>query len=285
MVVPATTAGQHTLILNDGASNFCINITRLPAVTNDYDGQWHTTDFSINLTPDYNVTETYYSINGGPVFNVTANGQPIITSEGSNNTLEYWSMWDIYGTGTYEIPHVTINGVELDKTSPEGSMQINDGPVYTSSNFVTLTLSANDSLSGINHIRFSNDGTWDQNPWETYASINNWLLTSGDGVKTVYCQIEDNAGLVTTLSSSITLSTPQPFSNPLISTPSLSPTPTTSYTTTSSPSPSNSPSPQPSATSTVPELSVQMFLVLLALSALSIVIKYKERTNKSSENR
>ena len=45
-------------------------------------------------------TETYYFINNGAVQNVTANGQPVITTEGGNNTLEYWSTWDIYGTGT-----------------------------------------------------------------------------------------------------------------------------------------------------------------------------------------
>ena len=35
---------------------------------------------TINLTPDYNVTEIYYMINGGPAENVSANGQPVITS-------------------------------------------------------------------------------------------------------------------------------------------------------------------------------------------------------------
>jgi hypothetical protein len=275
IVVPATTAGQHTLTINDGSS-FCVNITRLPAVTNDYDGQWHTSAFNITLTPDYTVNETYYSINGGLVCNVTANGQPLITSDGSNNTLEYWSTWDIYGTGTMELPHVTLTGIELEKTAPEGSIQINNGATYTSSSAVNLTVSATDSLSGISQIRFSNDGSWDQASWEPYTSTKTWQLTSGDGLKTVYCQIEDNAGLIANLSSSIILSTPQPSPSP-----SPSATSSPSSTPTPSPAPSNSPSPEPSATPEVPELSVQMILVLLAVSTLSLAVAYKRKAPKN----
>ena len=132
VLVPTTTAGQHTLTINDGASNFCVNLTRLPTVTNDYDGLWHTSDFPINLTSDYNVNETFYSINNGPICNVTANGPPVITTENGNNTLEYWSTWDIYGTGTMELPHVTLTGIKLDKTPPTGS-------ITTSSNIVNYS--------------------------------------------------------------------------------------------------------------------------------------------------
>ena len=99
--VPPTSAGQHTLTINDGAANFCINITRLPAVTNNYTAGWYTTDTTIYLTADSNVNETFYKINNGPTFNVTANGQPVITTEGDNNTLEYWSTWNTYGTTLY----------------------------------------------------------------------------------------------------------------------------------------------------------------------------------------
>jgi hypothetical protein len=274
--IPTTPAGQHTLTINDGATNFCVNLTRLPAVTNDYDALWHTTDLTINLTPDFNVTQTYYRINNGPIYNVTANGQPVITTENSNNTLEYWSTWDIYGTGTMELPHVTLTGIELEKTAPEGSIQINNGATYTSSSAVNLTVSATDSLSGISQIRFSNDGSWDQASWEPYTSTKTWQLTSGDGLKTVYCQIEDNAGLIANLSSSIILSTPQPSPSP-----SPSATSSPSSTPTPSPAPSNSPSPEPSATPAVPELSVQMILVLLATATISLAVAYKSKAPKN----
>jgi cell division septation protein DedD len=255
----------------------------LTTVANDYDGLWHATSVIINLAPDFNVTQTYYRINNGPIENVSANGQPFISSEGSDNTLEYWSTWDIYGTGAMELPHVTLTGIQLQTTPPAGSMLINGGDTSTSSSNVTLTVSATDSLSGISQIRFSNDGTWDQATWEQYTNTVNWQLTSGDGAKTVYCQIQDNAGLITTLSS-IILSNPQPMSSPsplTTSNPSPTPippvTPSPSANVISSPSPIISPSPEPSAAPQAPELSIQIVFVLLALSTILFVVNYKRK--------
>lgn len=282
VLVPTTTAGQHTIAINDGASNFCVNLTRLPTVTNDYDGLWHTTDFAINLAPDFNVTQTYYKINNGTVYNVTANGPPVITTENCNNTLEYWSTWDIYGTRTMELSHVILTGIQLEKTASGGTIQINNGATSTSSSNVTLTVNATDSISGVSQIRFSNDGIWDQIAWEQYTSTKTWQLTSGNGLKTVYCQIEDNAGLIANLSSSIVLSTPQlsPSSSPS-ATISPSSTQSPSSTPTPSPAPSESSSPEPSATPAVPELSIQMILVLLATAAISLAVAYKRKAPKN----
>ncbi len=282
--VPTTTAGQHTLTINDGTS-FCVNITRLPTVTDDYNNSWHTTDFPINLTPDYNGTQTYYSINNGPVQNVAADGQPVITTEGSNNALEYWSTWDVYGTGAVNLQNVTLTGIQLDKTPPQGSIEIDNGATVTSSSVVTVTVSASDSISGISQITLSND----QVSWETYTGPESWSLTSGDGVKTVYCQIQDNAGLITTLSSSIILSTEQPSPSmspsvtstvspePTFPSPSPSATPNPSPNVISSPSPSISPTPEPSATFQVPELSIQIILAMLALSTILFVVNYRRK--------
>src|SRR3972149_12173118 len=65
-----------------------------PTTSDDYDRLWHTSDFTITLTATDNtaVIATYYRINNGPIQNVTANGQPFITTEGADNTLEYWSV-------------------------------------------------------------------------------------------------------------------------------------------------------------------------------------------------
>ena len=288
IVVPTTFAGRHRLTINDEVSSFSVNMTRLPTIANDYTGGWHTADATINLTPDFKVNETFYRINNGPISNVTASGQPVITTEGSENILEYWSTWDVYGTGIMELPHVILAGIQLQKTSPAGSIQINDDATLTALSTVTLTISATDSLSGLNLIRFSNDGNWDQIPWENYTNIKNWQLAGGDGLKTVYCQIEDNAGLVTSLSSSITLIPPQPlqispsgnsspFATQSPSAPSPSPTLVPSSNSTATPSSGNSPSPLSSAAPVVPEFSVQMFLVLLALATFSIGVAYKRK--------
>ena len=68
-----------------------------PTTTDDYNGEWWTSDFTINLSASdyFGVNQTYYKINGGATKTVAANGQPQITTESANNTLEYWST-DMY---------------------------------------------------------------------------------------------------------------------------------------------------------------------------------------------
>jgi hypothetical protein len=52
----------------------------------------------------------------------------------------------------------------------------------------------------------SNDGTWDIEPWEDLSTTKGWTLTAGDGMKTVYLQIKDEAGLLSsTYSDTIVL--------------------------------------------------------------------------------
>ncbi len=237
-IVPTTTAGQHTITINDGNSNFCVNLTRLPTVANDYVNGWHASDITINLTPDFAVNETFYSINGGPIFNVTANGEPTITTEGSNNTLEYWCTWNIYGSGLNELPHVTITGIQIDKTPPTGNITT---PSVTETPIITLTLSATDATTGIAQMRFSNDNSSWSN-WEPYSSSKTWTLQGGDGQKTVFVQFMNNAGLTSTFNYTLTLE-------------ALQPTATQTPTSISSPTPTQTPTPSPSPEPTNPTLS------------------------------
>jgi hypothetical protein len=90
--------------------------------------------------------------------------------------------------------------VNIDKTPPTGSLTINDGAASTYSTTVTLRITANDPLSGVAEMRFSNDGrTWSD--WEGFQSTRSWDLTrfggsSSSGLKTVYAQVRDRAGNV-----------------------------------------------------------------------------------------
>jgi len=88
-----------------------------PVTTDDYYEEWHTSDFTITLTAvddESGVTETYYRINDGTTKTVTDDGQPLITTEGADNTLEYWSV-DNAGN---EEPSNLLTGIKLDKTPP-----------------------------------------------------------------------------------------------------------------------------------------------------------------------
>ena len=90
-----------------------------PVTSDDYDGLWHNADFVIALTAidvgTSGVDDTYYSINGGAVMTVSTDGQPLMTTEGVNNTLEYWSE-DL--SHNEELPHNMLYGIKLDKTAP-----------------------------------------------------------------------------------------------------------------------------------------------------------------------
>jgi len=205
--VPATTGGRHSLVIRDENTDFVVYIARMPSTTNNYDGSWHNANFTITLTPDPANSETYYRTNGGAMLRVSADGQPAITTEGSNNTLEYWSVDEL---GIEVFPHKTLTQVKLDKTAPVGSIQIGNGGNYTTSTSVTLTLTATDLLSGVSQIRLSNDGVWDTEAWETPSTTADWTLTMGSGEKTVYFQIMDNAGLTSLYSASIMLDMVKP---------------------------------------------------------------------------
>jgi cell division septation protein DedD len=228
----------------------------IAGLTSDsYDGVWHLADFNLNLTiPDPSaIAETYYKINNGTTKTVSVNGQPRITAEGANNTVEYWSK-DL--AGIEEFPHKILTDIKLEKSAPVGSIVINNGEASTVSVSVVLTLSSN-STSIVSQVRFSNDGVWDSEIWESPSTSKAWTLTSGDGTKTVYYQIKDYAGLTSSYSSAITLqsTTPTPSPSPTpTSTPTPTPTPTAAPTATPTPtnppSATSTPTPKPTASPT-----------------------------------
>jgi hypothetical protein len=176
-----------------------------PTTTVDYDGLWHIADFTVNLSAyDYfGINQTYYRVNGGAIKTVAADGQPKITSESANNTLEYWST-DLYG---HTETHHFLQQIKLDKTAPAASFTINNGIKYTNTQNVNITSNATDAFTI--SMRLSNDNaTW--TTWETYAALKTWVLTSGDGSKTVYAQFRDEAGLTASCNASIILDTTAP---------------------------------------------------------------------------
>jgi peptidoglycan hydrolase-like protein with peptidoglycan-binding domain len=83
----------------------------------------------------------------------------------------------------------------LDTIPPTNtSISIAGGADSTASVNVTLTLGA----TGASHMTISNDNTFTNSSWETYVTSKSWVLTSGDGVKTVYVKFKDTAGNIST---------------------------------------------------------------------------------------
>ncbi len=182
-----------------------------PATTHDYDGLWHKSDFHIRLVASDDlsgVKETFYRVNYGSVKRLSVDGHPLITVEGANNTLEFWSV-DNAGN---EEAHKFLFNIKLDKKPPFGKMSVNEGRKFTNSTDVVLRVEYYDNASGVIAVRFSNDGFWDTEQWESVDQstrgfiIKNWSLLSGEGVKTVYCQLRDFVGFISqTFNSSIIL--------------------------------------------------------------------------------
>jgi hypothetical protein len=157
---------------NPGTYSFILTIQSIsedivpPTTTTDYDGLWHNSDFSINLfaTDDLSgVAETFYRINNGPVQNVSFHGQPLITTESNNNTLEYWS---VDNSGKEELPHNILTEIKLDKTPPiiETPTRTPGGDVQPYQP-VKISVNATDTLSSLQNVTlvysFDNGTTWE----------------------------------------------------------------------------------------------------------------------------
>jgi parallel beta-helix repeat protein len=136
-----------------------------PTTIHDYDSLWHTSDFTITLTATDDlsgVAETYYRINDGPIQNVSAHGHSLITTEGADNKLEYWS---VDNAGNEELPHKILTGIKLDKTYPtiDTLSRTPDGDVLPDQS-VKVSVNVTDATSNVKNVTLSytiNDGeTW-----------------------------------------------------------------------------------------------------------------------------
>lgn len=177
------------------------------------------------------------------------------SAEGSD-----WSAWTPFGTdnespwvwsftapeddGYYEFYSVAKdndNNEELapavadvqygvDRVAPTiTSVIINDNAGSTSSVDVTISINASDATSGLAEMRFSlNNAEWSD--WGNFTENKSYILPTGDGLKTVYVQVKDKAGLLSIVASdSITLETfapPAPLPPVVVPPSPLPPVPT-----------------------------------------------------------
>jgi hypothetical protein len=93
-----------------------------------------------------------------------------------------------------------------DTTAPTGSVTINGGAASTTSQTVTLTLSATDAQTGVDGMQISVDGVIDTEPVQPFATTKTVALPAGTGTKTVLVRYRNRAGMATyDLSDTITL--------------------------------------------------------------------------------
>ncbi len=95
----------------------------------------------------------------------------------------------------------------VDAITPTGSLIIDNGNDYTNNASVMLNIVG---ASDGQQMRFSNTSDFSGVEWETFSSIRNWVLSTGDGIKTVYGEIKDSSGEVITIDDTIELDTTPP---------------------------------------------------------------------------
>jgi hypothetical protein len=108
---------------------------------------------------------------------------------GDGEKTVYYQTKDYAG----KLSPITYDEIILDTEPPLASILINKGDEYTNSTFVTLYLQYSDN-QGIDLVRYSNDEV-SYTKWERPSETREWTLLSGDGIKTVYAQFRDWAGL------------------------------------------------------------------------------------------
>jgi hypothetical protein len=170
----------------------------------DYDGSWRSEDFNINLSAINDIgglADTHYRINNGPTKTVSIDGQPHITTEGANNTLEYWS---VDRNGIEESPHEILTGIRLDKSPPTLSITSPLNGSQIGSSTVTVSWTGSDETSGISRYEVRVDrGSW------TNVGTDTTRVFSGlaDGTHSISVMVLDRAGNERTLSVNFTVST------------------------------------------------------------------------------
>ena len=169
---------------------------------------WFTSDVTVSLSSTDSVSEvdkTEYSFDN---ISWNAYSTPLTIADEGVFSIYYRSIDEAGNMETTK----TETG-KIDKTAPLGYVVINDDAAYTGSERVTLTLSADDTISGVAQMCFSNDGTEWSN-WEAYSTSKTWELSEGCGTKTVYVQFKDNTDLfLSTSQDRITLDTINPTAN------------------------------------------------------------------------
>ncbi|MEM2187028.1 MAG: PKD domain-containing protein [Thermofilaceae archaeon] len=208
--IPAQRAGSRIswrVIAIDNVGNYLLSQERTclviekrdvnPPVTRAvYEDKWYREDLTITLEAEDDlsgVAETYYRVNNGPLKRVSVDGHPLISVEGANNTLEYWSV-DKAGN---EEAHKFITGIKLDKSRPTANAgqdrKVNVGE--------TVAFDASASADNIGIASYE----WDFGDGEKGTGVKVAHTYNKAGAYTVTLTVKDWAGNIGTHSVVVTV--------------------------------------------------------------------------------
>jgi hypothetical protein len=199
-----TTPPTGSIIINDGAE-----LTATAVVTLALTWQDHMSDQFASV-PEVSIYQVRLSNDGMWDTETWEDPQATVSwmlLAGDGPRTVYYQVMDIVGL----LSPVYYDTITLDTSPPTGGIVIAGGAGWTASTDVTLSIAYMDPLTAGTQIRVSNDGVWDDEPWQDAVYTMSWVLPDGDGLKEVYCQIKDEAGLVSaTFSDDIVLDTEAP---------------------------------------------------------------------------
>ena len=157
------------------------------------------TNFAVSLTDPQDPSSVdrqslRYAFDCGSGYGASGSANTASCTDAGGSRTVKGKIIDKDGGETEYTHEVTVNNI-----APTGTIEINGGAAYTKSATVSLTLSASDPApgSGVDSMRFSNDGTnW--SAWKSYATSKSWTLSGGNGTRTVHVQYRDKAGNIST---------------------------------------------------------------------------------------
>ena len=124
--------------------------------------------------------------------------EPQIYHQEASWTLESWNdQKSVFvkfedAAGNESIPY--SDSIIVDTTPPLGFISIEPDDEYINFREVTLSLQAIDGLSGVERVKISEDPSFSGASWDYYTQEKEWILSNGDGTKTIYVKYEDGVG-------------------------------------------------------------------------------------------
>ncbi|UCC92332.1 MAG: Ig-like domain-containing protein [Thermoplasmata archaeon] len=179
-------------------------------------------DVVLDLTRSDNITDLLVTVPEEWLYRMRISNEPVWDGVQWVNATDQvdWTLANIEGTRTVYYQLMDRSGlvsetfsddIVLDTLAPTGSVTIDDDAAWTTSTDVVLNIAYLDAISGVTHMRLSDDGVWDDEEWLHPNQTVDWSLVGGDGENTVHLQLMDAAGLVSpTYTDTIVLDTTPP---------------------------------------------------------------------------
>lgn len=215
-LAPAAPDGQRVVYVIFTDSNSVVHPPITASITLDTTAPVTTASPAAPATFIAPVNVTLSSNEIGGSIRYTTDGSNPVTSLTAQTysgpvTIAATAQLNFYGIDKAGNPEAVKSGFYTIHTSDLviNTFTINGGTTLTNNPNVTLAINATDATT-VTKMRFSNDGvTYSAD--EPYGTTKNWILSPGDGIKTVYVRFTDGAGILyDPVTTQITLHTALP---------------------------------------------------------------------------